>query len=97
MTGKRGGKKVARVKALPSVGSGINLSPGMTTLGATETTSPPLGSALLQTMSAEVSDWNNQISTRYAHLAEYVDSLEKLNDKLEIRVDRSLAMAQGRV
>ena len=99
MSGKRAGKKIAKIRALPNV-RGTNNSGGPmnneSRPNINETSSPPLGSELLQTMATEVTDWSAQVSARYARLAEYADSLEQLNEKLEGRVDRSLAMAQVR-
>lgn len=58
--------------------------------------STPFGTEMLQTMATEVVEFNAQVNTRYTQLVKYVDGLERLNEKLEGRVDRSLAIAEVR-
>lgn len=89
MPGKKNKKKRKKVNTPEHE---VNI--GTASEPASEPASTPLGPDLLQTMVAEVNDWSSHISTRYARLAEYVDSLERSNENLENRVDRCLDMVK---
>lgn len=87
---RRGQSTVPTATVSPLMAASEDPAPSRTNMAI----APPLGTDILRTMTAEVTDWNTQITSRYAYLAEYVDSLEKLNTRLEGRVDRSLVIAE---
>ena len=90
---RRGHRAVPTATVPPLMAASGDADPS----GSDMSGSSPLGTDFLRTMTAEVTDWNTQITSRYAYLAEYVDTLEKLNTRLEGRVDRSLAIAEVNV
>ena len=53
-----------------------------------------IGTDAIAKMKGQVREWTGLIQERCDHLGSYVDTLEKLNARLEARTDRSLVLAE---
>ena len=53
-----------------------------------------IGPASINHIKGQVREWTGLILNRCDHLGNYVNTLEKLNERLEARTDRSLALSE---
>lgn len=56
-----------------------------------------IGPEAIRHMKSQVQEWTKLIVNRCDHLGNYVNTLESLNDRLESRTDRSLALSEVRL